>query len=1011
MTILETLSILKDSIYTVVGELKAEVWVNSEPVPFRKRFSGEHKTLSEGDKWGSLFDCGWFHFTGQIPVIRNQNVPVLLLDVNGELLMVDNEGKALRGLTSKSSTFDRTLGEPVKRVFYLPAPFEVDDVIDYWADASCNDLFGELKENGTLKQADIALCREDIRHIYYDIDFLINMSAELPKGDQLNKRIVEVLERLTSVLVDLTDTGIHKSISILENFFNKNYTCTDFFVSAIGHSHLDLAWLWPIRETRRKIARTLSTVFELMERYPDYVYGISQPQLLTWLSIDYPDLYIRLKQMVKEGRIEALGAMWVESDTNLPSGESLVRQILYGVKFWKEEFGLELNNLWLPDVFGYSGALPQILKLTDVEFFTTMKLSWNSVNRFPFNSFQWKGIDGSTVLAHMLPEETYNGPASPGSVFKIVDNYQEKKNSNHALMVFGIGDGGGGPGAEHLERLHRLKRMQIKAKVTQEKVSDFFYEWKSQSGNFPIWEGELYLEKHQGTYTTEGLSKWYNRKMELKLRELEFVSVLELLYTNKKYPADTIEKIWKEVLLYQFHDILPGSSIKRVYDESWERYGILLSATDGYIHSSVEALINSVDYTILEKCYSEEFSIMALNTLSWERTEWAFINDRWALITIPSMGYVVLPDGRDESPECEFSWDSSTMENKKIRLQFNSDGSLCSFFDKEHLYEVLKKGRKGNQFAIFCDTGDAWDFPEDYRVKDLDRFTFSESTIEISGPELINHQVYEYRESILRQDIVLTAESRRIDFRTRISWSNSGKMVRTSFPVNIPSGIAMCEIQFGAKECPVHSDNSWEEAKDEIAAQKWIDISNDEYGAALLNDSKYGHRVKDRVLDLCLLRSVPYPGPGSGFTDIGEHNFVYSLFCHPGGYSEGGVVQAAYELNSPLTVYQIQKTEKKINKSLFSTGDSSLVISTIKKAEKSDAVVVRLYEASGKRISTWFTADILQTESTAGNPSVDADLVNLLEDFQQKLIIENCRINLVVKPYEIITIKLSRNPF
>jgi len=1007
MTIPEALIILKKSIYTVVGELETEVWVNTEPVPFGKRFSGEHKALSKGDKWGSLFDCGWFHFTGFIPVFRNQTIPVLLIDVNGELLLVDNEGKALRGLTSKTSTFDRSLGEPVKRVFRLPLQFQVDDVIDYWADASCNDLFGELKENGTLKQADIALCREDIRCIYYDFEFLMNMSAELSKEDQLNKRIEGVLERLTLVLKDLSDTGIQNAISILENFFSRNHNGTDFIIHAIGHSHLDLAWLWPIRETRRKIARTLSTVFDLLERYPDYVYGISQPQLLTWLKSDYPELYEHLKEMVNKGRIDALGAMWVESDTNLPSGESLVRQILYGVKFWKKEFGLELNNIWLPDVFGYSGALPQILKLSNVNLCVTMKLSWNTINRFPFHSFLWKGIDGSTVLTHMLPEETYNSPASPGSVFRIVENYHEKKTSNHALMAFGIGDGGGGPGAEHLERLQRLKYMPVAARVTQEKISDFFQEWESQSGEFPIWEGELYLEKHQGTYTTEGLSKWYNRKMELKLRELEFVSVLDFLYTDEQYPADIIEKIWKEVLLYQFHDILPGSSIKRVYDESLERYGTLLSATGGYIRSSVDELIKSSDYTPLENCNSEEFSIFAFNNLSWERAEWVFLNNRWARLKMPSMGYAVLPDSRDELSECDFSCDSFSMENKKIRLQFNLDGSLCSVFDKEYRYEVLDNGRKGNQFAIFCDPGDAWDFPADYRATEIDRFNLFESSTERSGPELINHQIYKYKESILIQDIVLTAESRRIDFRTKISWSTPGKMLRTSFPVNIPSGKAMCEIQFGAKECPVHSDSSREEAKDEIAAQKWIDISNGKYGAALLNDSKYGHRVKDRILDLCLLRSVPYPGPGTGFTDIGEHNFVYSLFCHSGGYSEGGVVQAACELNSPLGIYQIQKTEQKINKSFFSTGDSSLVISAVKKAEKSDAIVVRLYESSGKRISTWFTADILQTASKDCNPPVDAELVNLLEDFKQKLIIENGRINLIVKPYEIITIKIS----
>ena len=1010
MTINETFSILKDSIYTVVGELDTEVWVNAEPVPFRNRYTGEYKCLSKGDKWGSLFDCGWFHFSGQIPTIGNRTVPVLLIDVNGELLLVDETGNALRGLTNKSSAFDKTLGEPVKRVFRLDSAVQAGDLIDYWADASCNDLFGEIKENGTLKQAEIALCNEDIRRIYYDFEFLIELLESIPEDDHQHKKIKTVLEELNSNLTDPSDAAINKVSRILGNFFSRKQTHTDFIISAIGHSHLDLAWLWPIRETRRKIGRTLSTVFDLMERYPDYVYGISQPQLLVWVKKDYPDLYQRLKQQVTEGRIEVQGAMWVESDTNLPSGESLVRQILYGKKFWKEEFGLEINNLWLPDVFGYSGALPQILKQTGVKYFSTMKLSWNKINKFPFHSFHWKGIDGSTVLTHMLPEETYNSPATPGSVLKIMDNYHEKDISNHALMIFGIGDGGGGPGAEHLERLDRIKRMPVMAGVKQEKISDFFSAWASQSRKFPTWDGELYLEKHQGTYTTEGLSKWYNRKMEMNLRKMELICILVMIYTGKNYPAEKLEDIWKEVLLYQFHDILPGSSIKRVYDESWERYGILLTDTGDYIENAERDLILTAGFIPEESdnCNHEKYALLAFNYLSWEIVKWVFLNERWARITIPSMGYAVQTGDAEQLPESDFDWNSSSMENNKIRLQFNSDGSLCSIFDKMYQYEVLKPDQKGNLFAIYCDSGDAWDFSSEYREREAEHFVLIESTIKRNGPELINHQVYQYEKSILRQEVVLTSNSQRIDFRTRMSWFTPQKMMRTSFPVDIPSGRATCEIQFGAIERPVDSDTSWDLAKDEIAAQSWVDISNSKYGTALLNDSKYGHRVKDRILDLCLLRSVPYPGPKKGFTDIGEHEFVYSLFPHAGNFSEGGVVQAAHELNSPPVIYKIKNAAKKSYRSFFSTGDSSLIISTIKRAEKSDDIIIRLYESSGKRISTWLKADILQTKSSDGNYTVEPSLVNLLEEFLQKLIIEDCRINLTVNPYEIITVKLTR---
>lgn len=342
------------------------------------------------------------------------------------------------------------------------------------------------------------------------------------------------------------------------------------------------------------------------------------------------------------------------------------------------------------------------------------------------------------------------------------------------------------------------------------------------------------------------------------------------------------------------------------------------------------------------------------------------------------------------------------MENQLISLQFAEDGSLLSVYNKADQYEVLKSGEKGNRLTIYEDTGDAWDFPADYRDTDMEYFVLEESDIDRNGPELINHQVYRYQESILSQDIVLTADSCQIDFRTRISWCSPGKMLRTSFPVHVPSGKAFCEIQFGAVERPVHSDTSWDLAKDEIAAHSWIDISNGSYGAALLNDSKYGHRVKDRILDLCLLRCVPYPGPVHGLKDLGEHQFTYSLYPHTGDYSEGGVVQAAHELNSPPSIHRIEKSDRNFSRSFFTTGNRSIVISAIKKSEKSDAVIVRLYESAGKALRSWLASDIL-------NFTAQAAQVNLLEEFMHELPIKDGRIYLDFHPYEIISVRYPLN--
>ncbi|MCK5672642.1 MAG: alpha-mannosidase, partial [Spirochaetales bacterium] len=585
--------------------------------------------------------------------------------------------------------------------------------------------------------------------------------------------------------------------------------------------------------------------------------------------------------------------------------------------------------------------------------------------------------------------------------------------SGHALMAFGIGDGGGGPGAEHLERLERMKYTADPSHVNQRKVSRFFTDWAGESDLFPIWEGELYLEKHQGTYTTEAKSKWYNRKMEHNLRRMELFSVLAMIYTSRdisiQYPADKLEQIWKEVLLYQFHDILPGSSIKRVYDESWKRYSTILTDTELYIEKAETNLLIAVGFDPVETDTgnNDESTIIVFNSLSWEVSKWIFFKNNWARITIPSIGYAVETVKEEDTGICEFKWTESFMENELITLKFANDGSLLSVFDKEIKREVLVPGQRGNMLLVYDDLGDAWDFPSNYRKSRAEQFALVESSIIRNGPELINHQIYRYEESILTQDVVLTSNDRRIDFRTNISWLTPAKMVRTSFPVDIPEGKAMCEIQFGAIERPMNSDTSWDMAKDEISSHRWIDISNDNFGVALLNDSKYGHRTKDSILDINLLRSVPYPGPVEGYTDMIEHEFTYSLFSHKGNFSEGRVVQAAHELNSSFGVYQVKKTINNLSRSFFSTGDSSLIISTIKKAENSNDVIVRLYESAGKNISTCLESEIFKPQFSSSVSPVKAILVNLLEEFQEPLEIIDSRIIMKAKPYEIISIRLS----
>ena len=996
---------IREARYEIVGELSITAWITEEPVSFNDRKTGEMKELRAGDKWGNLFDCAWFHFTADVPEEAKDKKIVLLIDVNGELCVYDSAGIPVRGLTNKSSTFAREFGAPTKRVLHISNKSSGGEKIDIWADAGCNDLFGELKENGTIKEAFIAICNDDIRDLYYDFEVLYDlMKALSPKAARYN-RIYYALTEAGFILKTFSSEEIKKARNILAPELGKRGGDPSLTISAIGHAHIDLAWLWPIRETKRKGARTFATALELMERYPDYIFGASQPQLFQWMKESYPSLYEKIKKRVKEGQLEVQGAMWVEADTNIPSGESLIRQLFYGKEFFINEFGREINYLWEPDVFGYSASLPQILKKSGVDYFITQKLSWNRINDYPHHSFIWKGIDGSGVLTHLLPAETYHGPASPAAIVKVEWNYLDKGISDRCLMAFGIGDGGGGPGAEHLERLKRIKNLAGLCPVEQRTVAEFLAIWEKDKDRFATWDGELYLERHQGTFTTQCKSKWYNRRIEITLRELEWKAVFSGLAAGTEYPTEPLERVWKEVLLYQFHDILPGSSIKRVYDESLQRYSLMLKETEKLISYHESHIVKNIDTSNSKKPY------ILHNSLSWNREEWVKVENAWKKILVPGMGYAVI-DGVSDGPlfPDQPAALADTLENDFLKIIFTKEGSIASIIDKKLQQEILSTAGMGNRVSIYEDDGDAWDFSLNYREKKPDLFALMSSESEIDGPKVSITHFYEYKKSKMKQQIVLSQGSRRIDFITSINWQEPGKMIKTSFPLAIKADHAVCEIQFGSIKRPTHSNTTWEMAKDEVPAHKWVDISGRHYGVALLNDSKYGYRVKDSALELTLLRSVRYPGPlidkGDsssgipGYTDLGEHSFTYSLFPHPGDYSEGGVVQAGYELNIPLTIRSCSPGKGPLPPSFsFMVVESpSVIIETVKKAESGREIIVRLYETAGEPCKTGLQLNF---------PVTKAVLVNLMEEPIGEIPVSEGRIELDFTPFEIKTLQIQ----
>ncbi|WP_068619819.1 alpha-mannosidase [Paenibacillus tuaregi] len=1008
----QMLSKLREAIYEPVAQLKVTAWVTPEPVPFEERTSGRKITLSPGEQWGELWDCAWFCFTGHLPQLSPDTKVVLLLDVNGELCIVDNEGTPVQGLTTINSEFDFTLGLPGKRVVEVDHSSISSGEFELWADAGNNDLFGKYR-GGTLKEAVLAIGHEDIRSLYYDTEVLLETAEHLPTGTARREKILQSLYDVSLILTEFTPDLIRRAKGVLEEQLSLRGGDPVLSISAVGHAHIDLAWLWPIRETIRKGARTFSTVLRMMERYPDYVFGASQPQLYDWMRSYYPKLYDQIKKRVREGRWEPQGAMWVESDTNVPGGESLVRQILYGKRYFQQEFGMEMKSLWMPDVFGYSASLPQLLKKSGVDYMMTQKLSWSEYNRHPHHSFLWEGIDGSSVLTHMPPEDTYNSPAAPRSIIKAEREYLDKNVSNHALMLFGIGDGGGGPGEEHLERLAREKNLLGLSPVIQEPSWKFFERLNEERDKFQIWRGELYLEKHQGTLTSQARSKRYNRKMEKALRELEFASVLAA-QLGKPYPSGILEKIWKEVLLYQFHDILPGSSIKRVYDESLIRYEQLLRQTEAMITETYRCLADHISSSEVDST-----SVVVFNSLPWERQEWLHIHGRWRKVQVPSMGYTVVSDYGDQGAQKEVASsielgmetldsgvqviaDERSIENDKLIVRFDRNGAILSILDKTEAREVIPQGRLGNDLRVYHDNGDAWDFRHDYSANPGMRLTLLNIRELRNGPRTGLIFDYNYGESTLTQTVVLTEGSRRIDFETTADWRENGKMLRTSFPVHIRTDQVHCEIQFGSLSRPTHRNTMWDFAKDEICAHQWIDLSEPDYGVALLNDCKYGHRALHNVLDLHLLRSSSYPDPEA---DRAEHRFTYSLYPHQGNHVQAEIYRRGNELNIPLRMISLSSLadmpEEKLphTKAFLQLDHPHIMVESVKKAEDNNDIIVRLYETSGTQVKTNLHIGLAVTEAWT---------TDLMEHIISPVPIDKpSQLALSFTPFEIITLRLK----
>ena len=960
---------VKSRIFTTISKLSVSVLRSKEPIPFADRQKLQYKPINIGEKWGGAFDCAWFNMSGTVPLTAKGQHIFVVIDINGEGCIMDKDGTPVKGL-ARVLGFSEALNEIVgKKTYEITKCANGTEDINLWIEGGNNGGLLKMKD-AKLKRADITVYNAEMAALYFDLLTLYIFVVSLSRKSAKYKQIMSTLRKALSIINSYSDAEIKQAREILAVDLNKQ-SDDDFTFYSSGHAHLDLAWLWPIRETKRKAGRTMANQIDLINNYPDYVYSASQPQMYEWLKNIYPGLYAKVVKAVSNNRLEPVGGMWVEPDCNLPSGESLVRQVLYGKRFFREEFGKDIKTVFLPDVFGYNGALPQIMKKSGIEYFLTSKMSWNNYNKFPYHSFLWKGIDGTPVLAHLSPAGNYNTDLTGGFINKAYDNYKEK-DTKVASILFGAGDGGGGPSKVNVEMLNRQVNLEGVKKLKAASVNSFFEELNKKRDILPVWQGELYLEKHNGTYTTQAKNKLYNRKIENLLHDVETLATFAHFTKGYKYPSDKLNIIWKEMLLYQFHDIIPGSSIKRVYDECIPRYLEMMNELSDIKNEIIKHLSIDKQPTVI-------------NTTSYKRSEWVTDGSDWFIGEAEPYSSAKLKVGNSK----EVSYDEIGIYSDKLSVKFWTDGSISSLIDKAIGKEFA--GERLNRLTVYRDKKlafNAWDIDAMYINHSKGCFRLISQNTFVDGARVIRRNFMAYNKSTIKQDIILTAGCPYVEFVTTVDWQETHKMLRADFVPSIYADEVTCNIQFGNIRRSTKTDNIIDYAQYEICAHKWVDVSNDGYGLALLNDCKYGHRVKDGLISLNLLRSTVYPDKTA---DRGVHTFRYALYPHSNSAEQSEVVKLGYTFNNPM---EIINSNVDIHK-FVSIDNDQVIIETIKKAEDSEGIVVRLYESIGQTANAKLSMSL---------NNFRAFEINLIEDIEGDIDINN----LTFHPFEIKTILFQK---
>ena len=842
-----------------------------------------------------------------------------------------------------------------------------------------------------------------------------------------------------------------------ENLYEKECELDGPTVYALGHTHIDVAWKWPLRQTREKAVRSFSTVLYLMKRYPKYRFFLSQPQLYEYVKEDAPEIFEQVKERVKEGRWEADGAMWLESDSNLTSGESLIRQILYGKKFFNEEFGIkEQEILWLPDAFGFLGALPQIMKRSGIRYFLTTKMGWNDADQQPDDTFLWEGIDGSRVTGLYITtknyeayperfekpvrEVTYNGRQNASQTMGTWQNYRNKELNDAVLTVYGYGDGGGGPTEGMLEESKRLSYgIPGVPKVKLSGLKEYLQvlDKNLQNKKLNTWYGDLYLEYHRGTFSSIAENKKNNRICEYKNQQAEWLASL-LWWMNKKnenanknaYPKETLDKAWKLLLLNQFHDILPGSAIAEVYEQSDIDYAKIKAMDEEIISEVLESLSSNKSEQKNGICAWNPLGFAAEQVIELDKkklhecgidkgcsltnvTAAQRFKDGTMLVTasLPAKGSLYMAASAEkesldkEAKKEHFALrDENTLETPWYIVSWNELGELTSLYDKEAKREVLEAGTVGNEIVVYEDIPkdyDAWNVESYYSRKHWKMSVKKPCTMTEAGEICaVLHTELSYESSVIEQDIAFFAHTRRIDFKTKIDWKEQQQLVKAEFHLDVMTRTAACEIPYGVMERPTHRNTSWQRAQFEMCAHRFVDLSEPGFGVALLNDGRYGHSIEDSFVSLTLLTSGVFPFPDA---DKGLHELTYALMPHMGDWREANVVHEAGKLNEKpiLSVYKpslLTEEKSSVRYTMCEVSSPNVIVTSVKRAEDESGLIVRMYESSGIRTNVEWNL-----EGLCPKYIYECDM---MEQKEREVVFDGQRAKFEIRPFEIKTFLL-----